>query len=339
MKRKVSDRYKASSSSSSSSVEDKKKEGAVSKTGGNSSNKYLIKLNKLKQTIPCWDTMFAPTTSEEDRDAAWSRLEVIGHSIQQEFSWACPDARALRIAAHFSPLVEIGAGKGYWSKLLKETHACDVLCFDKYVATAYKKEEMWDSVLEGGPEVLQDKRTEGRNLFLCYPDEAEAMSMPCLDNFVGGEYVIHVGELFVTGTKTGGAQSPWGRSTSSDFQVALSESFSLVLQAKLPCFPYANDYISVWKRKVFVPGRGGSGMEGGSRMHKGEGEGGGGGGGGDEEEDEEAAEEEEEDVEAEEKEEEEEEEEEFADEWASLAAEFETPPLDVSCPAFSHLLT
>jgi len=45
-------------------------------------------------------------------------------------------------------------------------------------------------------------------------------------------------------------------------------------------------------------------------------------------------------VEVEEKEEEEEEEEEeFADEWASLAAEFETTPLDVSCPAFSHLLT
>mmetsp|Transcript_7858 Transcript_7858/g.19988 ORF Transcript_7858/g.19988 Transcript_7858/m.19988 type:complete len:164 (-) Transcript_7858:188-679(-) len=51
-----------------------------------------------------------------------------GHTAGK-YAWAIPDQRAIRIIANFSPLVEIGAGKGYWAMLLRQAGA-DVLALD-----------------------------------------------------------------------------------------------------------------------------------------------------------------------------------------------------------------
>lgn len=47
-------------------------------------------------------------------------------------------------------------------------------------------------------------------------------------------------------------QSPWGRTSTSEFQVALAEKFHNVLTVQLPTFPFGRDYLSVWKRTEFV---------------------------------------------------------------------------------------
>jgi len=86
---------------------------------------------------------------------------------------------------------------------------------------------------------------------LCYPDESSSLSLDCLKNFQG-TFIIHVGELIHTGTVTASIQSPWGRTTSSDFQVNLSSKFHCLLQARIPSFPFSNDYITVWKRTRVV---------------------------------------------------------------------------------------
>src|SRR5258708_3231915 len=45
------------------------------------------------------------------------------------FSWAIPNARALEVLAAHAPLVECGAGMGYWSALLR-ARGIDVLAYD-----------------------------------------------------------------------------------------------------------------------------------------------------------------------------------------------------------------
>ena len=45
------------------------------------------------------------------------------------FSWAVPNARALEVLAAHAPLVECGAGMGYWSALLR-ARGIDVLAYD-----------------------------------------------------------------------------------------------------------------------------------------------------------------------------------------------------------------
>jgi hypothetical protein len=57
-------------------------------------------------------------------------------------------------------------------------------------------------VAKGGPKVLSNEVANGRNLFLCYPDEASSLGVRCLKYFTG-EYVIHVGELMITGCSSG----------------------------------------------------------------------------------------------------------------------------------------
>lgn len=127
---------------------------------------------------------------------------------------------------------------------------------------------------KGGAEVLKLKENKGRLLFLCFPDEdvqAEAdndsgedgkkkkkksgaaknppvpLSVQCLSNFTG-DYIVHVGELF--GSNISSSQSPFGRSTSAEFQCLLHSSFHCILRHALPSWPHAKEQITVWKRNV-----------------------------------------------------------------------------------------
>jgi len=265
---------------------------------------YLTEIKELKETIPSWDNMFSSKVDPEDRSQAWMRLEILGEPLIQKYAWAIPDERALKICSEFGPIIEVGAGKGYWAWLLKQ-RGVDIIAFDKY---AYK-EKGWMEVKKGDPSVLStDAAKSGRltpgskaawtrapplpsqagahaamkddfnqaaaplrtsapvvdkprTLLLSYPDQGESMASECLKHFQG-DTIIHVGELLTggTGTKSGGSQAPWGKTTNSDFQVELAESFHCVLSYALPCMPFSKDYLTVWVRTKWTAGR--SGEEG-----------------------------------------------------------------------------
>jgi len=210
-------------------------------------NPYLAKIRKLKATIPEWDEFFT-NGDDETRTSNWIRLEVVGQRLLERYAWAIPDTRALKILKHYSPLIEIGAGRGYWSRLLSEMDV-NVVAFDR---TVYDRR--WFDVQLGGPDVLSRSVADGRSLFLCYPDESNNLGLKCLKHF-RGEVVVHVGELVTTGTLSGYPQAPFGRTTSSEFTVELLESFHCVLSASIPRFPFSKDCITVWKRTRFVEGR------------------------------------------------------------------------------------
>ena len=209
-------------------------------------NAYLKNFLKLKKTIGCWDSFF--TVPEEERIENWVRLEVLGNALCEKYSWAVPDSRALRILKRFSPLIEIGAGKGYISKLLQDG-GVDIIPFDREI----DENSAWTKVQIGGPKKLSEQCAKGRNLFLCYPDEDSSMADPCLENFTG-DYVVHIGELISTGGLSS-PQAPWGRTSSADFQVSLMTDYHCVLVAEMPAFPFSRDCISVWKRTEFVRGK------------------------------------------------------------------------------------
>ncbi len=96
-----------------------------------SSNGYLSEAFELKKTIPNWDNLFSEA-ADDSRAEQWVRLSVIGASISDRYSWAIPDSRALFILQNFAPLIEIGAGKGYWGHLLRNK-GVDIICFDKEI--------------------------------------------------------------------------------------------------------------------------------------------------------------------------------------------------------------
>lgn len=229
----------------------KKRKSERDDTHNSDTNEFLREVKKLRKTIPDWDTFFQEGADEE-RGNHWVRLEILGQPLLDKYAWAIPDNTALNIAAHFAPLIEIGAGKGYWASLLRERNV-QIRTYDRFI---FPERVRWTTVARGGPNVLSLPKNQGRNLFLSYPDEDQEMSTRCLKYFTG-EYIVHVGELLTTGTIAGGMQAPFGRTTASQFQIDLCTQFHCVMVYRLPNFPFGNDHITVWKRKNWVPGRSG----------------------------------------------------------------------------------
>lgn len=232
----------------------KSKKARVSAVGvsGEEKNEYQIALEAALAEIVTAGAFFSSTV--EVRTKQWNKLDKLWDPLCEKYAWACPDNRALRVLCHFSPLIEIGAGKGYWASLLRQ-RGCDIVCFDKYGKG--KDAASWAKVQQGGPEKLLEPSVAQRNLFLCFPDGEESIAIVCLENF-SGEYVVHVGELGMSGDGTLGStpQAPWGRTSSAEFQTVLSSTFHCVYIARLATrLPFGRDCISVWKRTRFVLGR------------------------------------------------------------------------------------
>lgn len=209
------------------------------------SNKYLSKVIETKNNTPNWDNFFSNISSIP---GDWDALEKRLQPLRQKYAWAVPDQRALNILKEFSPLIEIGAGNGYWARLLLDM-GVNIIAYD-----VKHNLNSWTDVKLGGPEVLLDESiVVNRTLFLCYPDEDESIAIRCLENY-NGEYIIHVGEIMTSGTLGGVPQAPFGRTSSAEFQITLTCSFHCILIANLQCSPpYGKDTISVWKRTQYVP--------------------------------------------------------------------------------------
>lgn len=180
------------------------------------------------------------------------RMVIIGESLTNKYAWAIPDDTAIRICQHFEPLIEIGCGRGYWNSLLSANNV-EITSFDREFDKD-KDEKERKNIGVGGPDRLKQKKFQDHNLFLCYPDQDYELGLECLQNLNNNvEYVLHVGELMQTGTVIGNDdQRPFGRTSSSEFQVLLYQKFHCVIQHKLPSFPISQDYLTVWKRTEFI---------------------------------------------------------------------------------------
>ncbi|OQR85742.1 hypothetical protein ACHHYP_11455 [Achlya hypogyna] len=221
-----------------------------------SSNPYLDFYRDFEAKQPKeMPRIFDPELDDEKREELFNLLD---DSVAAKYSWAIPDERALRIIKHYGPIVEMGAGSGYWGRLL-QLRGVDVKCFDLHVpGTESAKDESddedeaeeermtWMDVQQGTPEVL--KKHSKRTLLLCYPDDfedsEESMALECLNNYTG-DTIIHVGEWL---GQTVCLPEPWGRTSAPEFQTQLSAVFHKVLQVPLPSWHSSIDTLTVWKR-------------------------------------------------------------------------------------------
>lgn len=125
--------------------------------------------------------------------------------LRRQYAWAIPTEPAIRAIAAFSPLVEIGAGTGYWTWLLRQAGA-DVIPYDAIPWRADRLQERHNAfhgpnrsfvhVEEGGPEKAASHAD--RCLFLCWPPRDD-MAERCLEYYAGSS-VIHVGAPGLTGS-------------------------------------------------------------------------------------------------------------------------------------------
>jgi hypothetical protein len=162
-------------------------------------------------------------------------------ALAQRYSYVLPDARSLRILGGLGPLVEMGAGTGYWAHRLQAA-GVDVLAFDQAppdgeAANRYHRPTpTWTEVRPGDHTVLAAH--SGRALFLCWPPLFSALG-ECL-SFYTGDTVACIGD--------------GGFRTARLLQ--LGETFRLVavtpVQALDP-FPGAPATLSIWRRRPGAP--------------------------------------------------------------------------------------
>lgn len=124
-----------------------------------------------------------------------ARSDVTLTDLAQRYAYVLPDNATLTMLAELGPLVEIGAGTGYWAQTLRLL-GVDVVAFDQAppdggIANRYHaKTPTWSEVFRGDHTVLS--AYTGRALFLCWPPLFSALG-DCL-SFYAGKTVAVIGD-------------------------------------------------------------------------------------------------------------------------------------------------
>ena len=180
-------------------------------------NEYLYRFNKvMSMRLEGYETV------------RWRR------KLTRKYSWAVPNEKALQAITKYTPLIEIGAGTGFWAMLLKN-RGVKIITYDLYPfkKNLYHNQTQWFPIKKGTPLVL--KNYLERNLFLCWPPYNDKMALECLKRFKG-KIIIYIGE------KKGGCNAI------DKFFEVLEKNFQLVEEIKIPQWWDVHDCLIIWSR-------------------------------------------------------------------------------------------
>ena len=154
------------------------------------------------------------------------------------FSWAIPTEPALEVLARHAPLVECGAGTGYWLALLR-SRGVDAVGYDHARpghGNSYHRggRGAWTSI-ERLKSAAAARRHPERAQLLCWPPyDDDAASYDVLRAYRGG-VVIHIGER------------DEGATGSMRFHRELAVNWSLIKEVELPHWPRLQDRLMVYR--------------------------------------------------------------------------------------------
>lgn len=176
----------------------------------------IIHGSKFDQTAntdnPYWEVIrrlpyrYWPFLGERPQVDVMSSVRLLEEHINREtlvrhFSWAIPSPSALTaIANHLAgkPVVEIGAGGGYWKWQLTQL-GVDVTAFDRRLGIVPDyRTRLWAEVNKGTPGVVVD--FPDHVLMLCWPEFQGQMAMNALRAYKG-DTVLFIGEPGLCGSK------------------------------------------------------------------------------------------------------------------------------------------
>lgn len=153
------------------------------------------------------------------------------HFVHQ-YAWAIPNDEAIAALVKLSPLVELGAGTGYWAKLIREAGG-HVMAYDRKQCTHGMERGKWSPVLPCTS--ARSKAKKATNLFFCWPYMASWCDR-ALDAFQG-EHVAYIGE-------------GWHGCTATDrFHGLLDERFTQIEWIEIPQWDGLHDALYIYRRR------------------------------------------------------------------------------------------
>lgn len=176
-----------------------------------------------------WDSPFTVGAFHRSYDAR--------NKCTATYAWAIPNDEAIKTLVEYSPVVEVGAGTGYWASLAAAA-GCDILCFDinpPGQGNIYRHETMFHPVQQGGAKI--SAQYPDRTLFLCWPPYARAMAFVALRNYTGKRFIF-VGE------------SDGGCTGNDEFFELLAKDWQEIKTIDIPQWCGIHDAMWVYERKV-----------------------------------------------------------------------------------------
>jgi hypothetical protein len=159
------------------------------------------------------------------------------HDMCRKYSFAIPTLKAIKTIAKLSPLVEMGAGTGYWTMLLRNSGA-EVLAYDKKpgAGNKYKFTKSYTKIEQGTEKVLGRIHPEF-SLFLCWPNYNSDFAFNCLREFQGNK-LIYIGE------------NRGGCTGNDKFFTKLELEWELEKSLPLPQWPGIHDQVTIYRKTI-----------------------------------------------------------------------------------------
>lgn len=152
------------------------------------------------------------------------------------YAHAIPTPEALKVLARLSPLVEVGAGGGYWARLLTDL-GVDIIATDAEPPTSnsWTSKSPWTNV-KIGDAVEVARFYPDRTLFSCWPDRP-------------GGYMDDVIPAYAGSTIALITTPPMGPEYMDQLYVLLEEGWDLRQRLVLPSGLERPESLMVWRRK------------------------------------------------------------------------------------------
>lgn len=197
---------------------------------------------------------------------------LITRPIQLLIGFAVPTDAAIQRLKRLSPLLQMGAGSGYFASTLRQQDV-HVLAYDLHPpSTQNNKNEFFDAayvndIQEGAcVESMTPELASNRTLLLVWPNDPDPIDntvfcqddacqgsqaiwdADCLEAFVkaGGRRVVFVGERAAVISGNG---SDSGMSATRRFQSLLENDFVLIDTIKIPNWWLNEDDMTIWEKK------------------------------------------------------------------------------------------
>lgn len=107
-------------------------------------------------------------------------------AASEKYSWGIPNDEALNEISKYSPIIEIGAGLGYWASLLRE-RGTRIIPTD-----IHPPREGWTRIYFGGAKEYLIGPYQNRTLFMCWVPKKIAKTTA---EIYKGNIILWVGEL------------------------------------------------------------------------------------------------------------------------------------------------
>ena len=194
-----------------------------------------MNIDKIGNAYLCEAVLSGVQYKDSNINAPWDLNYRMRRELTKKYAWAIPTPEAIAVIQKYLPIIEIGAGKGYWASLI----GGDVLCFDCHAKNPEVNNhvdggEPYYKVRRGGADRVEDHPE--RTLFLCWPPYDTEMAGDCLRAYTG-THLIFIGEG--NGGCTGGAC----------FWKQIEEEWESLEDVQLPQWHGIHDWLTIYVRK------------------------------------------------------------------------------------------